>query len=93
MLVKRMVPRIAIPSAEPTWREVDWVPDPWPDIGDGNVDQDDAGQLGRGKTDSEAVDEQRGDEPPPRRVGSDDEADARDADDLGEQSDAHDRHR
>ena len=27
----RVAPRIAIPSAEPTCREVDWMPDPWPE--------------------------------------------------------------
>ena len=26
-----IAPRIAIPRAEPTWREVLWVPEPWPD--------------------------------------------------------------
>ena len=26
----RIVPRIAMPSAEPTWRKVLWIPEPWP---------------------------------------------------------------
>ena len=75
-----VAPRIAIPSAEPTWREVDWIPEPWPERSFGHVRQDHARQLRRREPDAEAVEEERRDEPPggdvrPDEHGVEDEPD------------------
>ena len=84
------VPRIAIPSAEPTCLDVLWIPDPSPDWAARDVGEDHAGQLGGCEADTDAVDEELRAELPRRPVGGEGEADGDDPDDLDREPELHD---
>ena len=76
------VPRIAIPSADPTCRDGALDPGAFPDCGGRDIGEDHARQLCGGEANAEPVDEQLRAELPGGPVGREGEADGDDADDL-----------
>jgi hypothetical protein len=78
-----------MPRAEPTWRKVLWLPEPWPLRSTGTSVRNQAGELGGGEPDPDAVQDQPGNDRPHRGVAAEYEAQPVDPDHLERQTGLH----